>query len=359
MPGRDDVVCETVERDPRWGAVRRRDARFDGAFVYAVVTTGVYCRPGCGARMPRPENVSFYATAGEAEAAGFRPCKRCRPDGSSRAEREAKTVEALCRLIDERDEVPTLDELAAHVGLSPFHVHRLFKRITGLTPRAYAEARRANRVRAELDAGRPVTEVIYGTGFESASRFYAQARQSLGMTPSQYRKRGKGLRIRFAVGECSLGSVLVAATERGVCCILLGDDPEALLADLQRRFSSAQLVGADAEFERTVARVVRLIEAPGQGISLPLDIQGTVFQQRVWQAITKIPAGQTMTYTELARMIGASGSARAVASACGANPLAVAIPCHRVVRTDGGLAGYRWGIERKRELLEREGKNEP
>jgi AraC family transcriptional regulator of adaptative response/methylated-DNA-[protein]-cysteine methyltransferase len=342
--------------DPRWAAVVARDAKADGAFFYAVRTTGVYCRPSCGARTPRPENVTFYRTASDAERAGFRPCKRCRPDRSSLAEQHAATVAELCRFIERADQAPTLDELALRAGLSAYHLHRIFKKVTGLTPRSYAAAQRAKRVREQLAGGGTVTDAIYGAGYNSNGRFYGESDQVLGMTPTRYRAGGADTRIRFAVGQCSLGAILVAQSERGVCAILIGDDPDALLRDLQDRFPRAELIGGDAAFEQLVARVVGFVEAPALGLDLPLDVRGTAFQQRVWRALRRIPSGRTISYTELARRIGAPKSVRAVAQACAANPLAVAIPCHRVVRSDGGLAGYRWGVERKQALLEREAK---
>ena len=340
--------------DPRWAAVLARDPSADGRFVYSVATTGVYCRPSCAARRARPEHVAFHATTADAERAGFRPCLRCRPDRPPRVEQHAATVARLCRLIESADEAPGLDALAQEAGLSVYHLHRVFKAATGLTPKAYAAAHRARRVRAELGRSDTVTEAIYGAGYNSNGRFYAQSNDLLGMTPSRYRAGGADTDIRFAIGECSLGSILVAASEIGVCAILIGDDPDALAHDLQDRFPRAELIGGDAAFEQLVAKVVGLVEAPGVGLDLPLDVRGTAFQQRVWQALRDIPAGRTVSYIDLARRIGAPKSVRAVAQACGANPLAVAIPCHRVVRNDGALAGYRWGVERKRTLLERE-----
>ncbi|HEU4733079.1 MAG TPA: bifunctional DNA-binding transcriptional regulator/O6-methylguanine-DNA methyltransferase Ada [Kofleriaceae bacterium] len=340
--------------DPRWAAVRARDASADGTFVYSVKTTGVYCRPSCAARPARPENVAFHATTADAERAGFRPCKRCKPDQPPLAERQAAQVAALCRLIEQSDEVPTLEELASHAGLSAFYTHRLFKTVTGVTPKAYAAAHRARRVRGELRTRSTVTEAIYGAGYSSSARFYESSNAMLGMTPSKFRAGGADLEIRFAIGQCSLGAILVAATARGVCAILLGDDPEALSHDLERRFPRARLIGGDPSFERLVAQVVGLVEQPRTGTKLPLDIRGTAFQQRVWKALCRIPAGKTASYSQIARRIGAPGAVRAVAQACAANALAVAIPCHRVVRTDGDLSGYRWGVERKRALLDRE-----
>ncbi len=340
--------------DPRWAAVVARDTRADGDFVYAVRTTGVYCRPSCGSRTARPENVEFHATAAEAELAGFRACKRCRPNDMARGVVQSALIAELCRYIESADHPPTLDMLARRAGVSAYHLHRLFKAVTGVTPRQYADAHRARRVRTELGARRTVTDAIYGAGFNSSGRFYGQAAALLGMTPTRFRAGGPDTTIRFAVGECSLGSILVAASDQGVCAILLGDDPETLVRDLQDRFPRARLIGGDAEFEGLVAQVVGLVETPARGLDLPLDVRGTAFQQRVWQALREIPAGRTASYSEVARRIGAPTSVRAVAHAVASNPLAVAIPCHRVVRTDGALAGYRWGIDRKRALLERE-----
>jgi AraC family transcriptional regulator of adaptative response/methylated-DNA-[protein]-cysteine methyltransferase len=346
---------DTAERTAaRWAALRARDSAADGSFVYSVKTTGVYCRPSCAARPARPENVAFHDTPAAAERAGFRACKRCKPDQAPLAERQARQVAELCRLIERSDQVPTLDELAAHAGLSAFHTHRMFKAVTGVTPRAYAAAHRARRVRGELAQRRTVTEAIYGAGYNSSARFYEQSNAMLGMTPSSYRAGGSEAEIRFAIGACTLGAILVAATARGVCAILLGDDPEALAHDLERRFPRAQLIGADPAFERLVAQVVGLVEQPRLGTKLPLDIRGTAFQQRVWKALSRIPAGKTASYAEIASKIGAPRAVRAVAQAGAANALAVAIPCHRVVRTDGDLSGYRWGVERKRALLDRE-----
>lgn len=338
----------------RWEAVQRRDSRADGVFYFSVRTTGVYCRPSCAARPARRENVAFHLTAAAAEQAGFRPCKRCRPDQPPRAEQHAAAIVAACRRIEAAEEVPDLDTLAQGAGMSRFHFHRTFKAVTGVTPRAYAAAHRARRVREELSGSAPVTEAMYEAGFNSSGRFYAASDALLGMTPTRYRSGGPGETVRFAVGECTLGSVLVAATERGVCALLLGDDPDALARDLQDRFPRAQLEAGGPEFEAWVARAVGLVEAPGRGADLPLDIRGTAFQQRVWEALREIPAGATASYAEIAERIGAPRSVRAVAQACGANPVAVAIPCHRVVRRDGDLSGYRWGVERKRALLARE-----
>jgi AraC family transcriptional regulator of adaptative response/methylated-DNA-[protein]-cysteine methyltransferase len=342
--------------DARWGAVQARDANRDGTFYYAVATTGVYCRPSCPSRRPKRANVRFYATAAQAQAAGFRACKRCKPDtGSLRDEHAAKVAEA-CRLIEAAAEPPKLDQLAAEVGLSPYHFHRIFKSIVGVTPKAYAVAHRNRNVRDKLQRSTTVTEAIYDAGFNSSGRFYANSTEVLGMKPKSYRAGGADEEIRFALGDCSLGAILVAASANGVCAILLGDDRQALAGELRQRFLRAKLIEADAAFNATVAKAIRLIEAPASSVDLPLDVRGTAFQHRVWKALQAIPAGSTSTYAEVARRIGKPKAVRAVAGACAANPVAVAIPCHRVVRADGGLAGYYWGVARKRALLDREGK---
>ncbi|SFY35590.1 DNA-O6-methylguanine--protein-cysteine S-methyltransferase /Transcriptional regulator Ada [Paracoccus pantotrophus] len=349
------MTTETeTERDPRWQGVLARDPACDGAFVYAVRTSGVYCRPSCPSRKAKPQNVSFFDTPDQAEAAGFRACLRCNPRGPSSAQANAAIVAEACRIIERADEVPRLDDLAKKVGMSPHHFHRQFKAITGLTPRAYAAAHRAGRVRAELPEAASVTDAIYAAGFNASSRFYEQSPRMLGMAPSAYRQGGRDADIRFAVGQCSLGAILVAQSGRGICAISLGDDPDALVRELQDRFPQARLTGDDADFAALVAKVVGFVEAPGIGLDLPLDIRGTAFQTRVWQALRDIPAGRTASYAEIARRIGAPRAVRAVAGACAANHIAVAIPCHRVVRTDGGLSGYRWGVPRKRALLEKE-----
>jgi AraC family transcriptional regulator of adaptative response/methylated-DNA-[protein]-cysteine methyltransferase len=352
---REPDTARTPARDKeRWQAVKHRDPSFDGKFFFAVRTTGVYCRPSCASRPAKRENVSFFSTVSEAEKAGFRACKRCRPNELGAPDPQVEAVKRACAEIDSAEEAPKLADLAASAGLSLYHFHRVFKAITGVTPKAYADETRARRAADKLRTAETVTEAIYDAGFNSSSRFYESTGARLGMTPSAVKRGGEGARIRFAVGQASLGAVLVAATKKGVCAILLGDDPDALVRDLQDRFPRAQFEGGDAEFERMVAQVVGLIEAPGQRLDLPLDIRGTAFQQRVWAALRAIPPGKTATYQEIARAIGQPTAVRAVAQACGANPLAVAIPCHRVVRTDGDVSGYRWGVERKRKLIDRE-----
>ncbi|PAU75538.1 bifunctional DNA-binding transcriptional regulator/O6-methylguanine-DNA methyltransferase Ada [Halomonas salipaludis] len=344
--------------EAKWTAVLARDAAADDAFVYAVRTTGVYCRPTCPSRRPRRENAEFHADASAAERAGYRPCQRCRPQEQPLAQRHAQSVARACRLIETSEDLPSLDEMAQAAGLSRFHFHRVFTSVTGLTPKAYAVACRADRARQALTERETVTEAIYDAGFNSSGRFYSGANKMLGMTPQRYRSGGEGLEIRFALGECSLGSILVAAGDKGICAISLGNDPEALLQEFQDRFVNANLVPGGKDFDAWVARVVGFVEAPGLGLALPLDIRGTAFQQRVWQALTEIPVGNTISYKELAERIGSPQSVRAVARACAANTIALAIPCHRVVRSDGGLSGYRWGVERKRALIEREASTE-
>ncbi len=350
-----DTPKMSLVTDPRWSAVVNREPAADGQFVYAVRTTGVYCRPSCAARSPRPENVALYATPEEAEREGFRPCRRCRPNEAPLRERNAVLIAAACRRIEAADEPPSLSALAEGAGLSPDHFHRLFKAATGVTPKAYADAHRSRRVREGLARGETtVSETMVEAGFGSSGRFYAATDEMLGMMPKEYRAGGRNAAIRFAVGESTLGAILVARSERGICAILLGDDPDALVRDLQDRFPKAELLGGDPDFESTVAQVVGFVEEPTRGFELPLDVRGTVFQLRVWEALGRIPVGTTASYAEIARALGQPEAVRAVAGACAANALAVAIPCHRVVRTDGALSGYRWGVERKRELLRRE-----
>jgi AraC family transcriptional regulator of adaptative response/methylated-DNA-[protein]-cysteine methyltransferase len=341
----------------RWAAVQARDAAAEGRFVYAVKTTGVYGRPGSSARLPRRENVEFFDSAAAAVAAGYRASRRAVLQQTMAATRRATLVAQACLLIEAEVTPPSLEQLAAGVRVSPFQLHRLFKAETGLTPKAYAAARRARRLRDELKApATAVTAAIYAAGFNSNSRFYEAADQLLGMRARDYRAGGTGAVIRFAVGQCSLGAILVAQSQRGICAILLGDEPDALVRELQDQFPKAQLLGGDAGFERLVAQVVGFIEVPALGLNLPLDVRGTAFQQRVWQALREIPAGATVSYTQIAERIGAPSAVRAVARACGANRIAVAIPCHRVVRRDGDICGYRWGVARKRALLQREAK---
>lgn len=339
-----------------WQAVLDRDPRADGRFVYAVRTTGVYCRPSCPSRAARRENVEFFASSELAAAAGYRSCKRCRPDEISQQQRRSALVGRACQAIEQSASALSLEALARQAGISPHHFHRIFKATTGLTPKAYFKSVQAKRMAASLRSAGSVTEAIYEAGFNSAGRFYEDAGAALGMLPATYRKGGAGETIRYAVEPCALGVLIVAATPRGICRIEFDDAPQALIDRLHARFPKAQVEAADAEFGRWVATVLSYLEQPQGVLDLPLDVQGTVFQRRVWQALQVIPAGETASYTEIARRIGQPNACRSVARACATNAVALAIPCHRIVGAGGDLSGYRWGIERKAELLRRERK---
>ncbi len=332
-------------------ALSCRDPTADEHFVYAVLTTGIFCRPSCAARPARPENLRFFATASAAQADGYRACKRCRPDEPPKLQRDAAVIGRACRAIERAEAPPTLDELAAEAGMSPFHFHRLFRRIAGVTPRAYAAAHRADRARASLAVDGTVTDALYAAGFGSSGRFYAAAPALLGMTPSAYRARGAGESIRFAIGASSLGQVLVGVTDKGICAILLGDDPASLEADLRDRFARADIAPAPDAVADLLTRVVALVDDPRRGHDLPLDIRGTAFQRQVWEALQSILPGETLSYGALAARLGAPRAVRAVAGACAANAVAVAIPCHRVIGATGAPTGYRWGLARKQALL--------
>lgn len=343
-----------LDDDAMWRAVEARDRRCDGRFFFGVRTTGIYCRPSCPARRPHRANVSFHATPDGAEMAGYRACLRCRPREAPLADKLAERMVAACRAIEEQDEGMTLDAIASRIGMSRYHFQRTFKMIIGVSPKSYVRAVRGRGIRERLQQTATVTGAIHEAGYAANSRYYAEAAEILGMTTREYRTGGEALDIRYAFASSSLGEVLIASTDVGVCAILIGDDRETLQADLARRFPRATLSDAGNAMARTVAEVVRLIDEPATARDIPLDIRGTAFQQRVWQALRSISPGATATYAEIARQIGAESATRAVAGACAANPLAVAVPCHRVVRSDGGLSGYRWGVERKRALLERE-----
>ncbi|MFZ4832110.1 bifunctional DNA-binding transcriptional regulator/O6-methylguanine-DNA methyltransferase Ada [Rouxiella sp. Mn2063] len=342
--------------EARWQAIVDRNKDADGHFVYAVRTTGVYCLPSSASRLPKRENVEFFDTAEAAQRQGYRPSKRLRRGQPELQESYVAKIAEACRYIEQSEDENKLVDIAEHVGMSSFHFHRLFKATTGLTPKAYASAHRYRRLRDSLDDTGSVTDAIFDAGFNSNSRFYESSAAILGMTPKAWRAGGKGTKIYFALAICSLGDILIAQSEKGICAILLGDDPSKLLQDLQDKFQHAELIGADAQFEQVVSRVVGFIEAPEIGLDLPLDIRGTAFQQRVWQALRDIPVGVTVSYSDIAQRIGSPKAVRAVAGACAVNMLAVAIPCHRVIKNDGALSGYRWGIERKRALLDREAK---
>jgi AraC family transcriptional regulator of adaptative response/methylated-DNA-[protein]-cysteine methyltransferase len=337
-----------------WTAVENRDAGADGNFFYGVRTTGVYCRPGCASRRPLRTNTAFFETTEAAEAAGFRACKRCRPTDGSAASRHLAAIEKACALLRASETVPSLGELADAAAISRFHFHRVFKQITGVTPRDYVRSHRLGRLGDKLDAGQPIAASIYATGFGSSSRAYEAAPGGLGMTPGARRRGGSGETVRYVTVETPLGWALVAATERGICMTALGDDRDSLAAALRQRFPAAAVIAEDLGLRGWADRIVRFITAPGENLDLPLDIRGTAFQARVWRALQKIPLGKTASYSEIAAALGQPKAVRAVAQACAANKLALIVPCHRVIRGDGDLGGYRWGLERKRALLDRE-----
>jgi AraC family transcriptional regulator of adaptative response/methylated-DNA-[protein]-cysteine methyltransferase len=343
-----------LDFDECWAVLEKRDDAAAGRFFYGVRTTGVYCRPGCTSRLPLRRNTAFFETTAAAEAAGLRACKRCRPTEPSSASRHIAAVERACALLRSSEKLPSLAELAEAAAISRFHFHRVFKQVTGATPRDYSRTHRLGALAQRLDAGEDVAQAIYGSGFGSSSRAYEAAPAALGMTPAARRKRGAGETIRFVTVATPLGWALVAATDRGVCLTALGDDRERLAMMVRDRFPAAKIIADDPGLRNWAERIVRFITAPSHTLDLPLDIRGTAFQARVWRALQKIPLGRTATYSEIAQALGQPTAVRAVARACAANDLALVVPCHRVIREDGDLAGYRWGIERKRALLDRE-----
>ena len=353
-PRQRQKALPTVADDPRWARIVVRDKAADGQLWYSVATTGVYCRPSCPSRTANPKNVQLHDSLSSVKATGYRPCKRCKPDVPQVEGENSALIARACRVIETSDEEPKLNNLAGACGFSTSYFHRMFKAVTGLTPKRYYIAHRAAKIREGLQSSHSVTEAIYDAGFNSSGRFYEKSTDILGMTPTQYRAGGANEEIHFAVGQTTLGAILVASSQKGVASILLGDDPGELVRNLQDRFPKAHLVGADRNYETLVAQVVGFVEAPNLGLDLPLDIRGTAFQQRVWQALQAIPPGQTASYADIAWRIGSPRAVRAVAGACASNNIALAIPCHRVVRTDGSLSGYAWGVERKRALLDRE-----
>ncbi|MCA8003119.1 bifunctional DNA-binding transcriptional regulator/O6-methylguanine-DNA methyltransferase Ada [Burkholderia metallica] len=340
--------------DARWGAITKRDPHADGAFFYAVRTTGVFCRPTCASRLPRRENVSFFADPAAARAAGFRPCKRCQPEGLPR---ELEIVNRACAVLDAHAERITLQALSDAVHVSPFHLQRLFKRVVGVSPRQYQAAQRGAALRQALQSGQPVTQAAVDAGFNSPSRLYASVPRELGMAPSAFRRQGAGLRIDYATAATPLGTVLVAATGQGICRIAFGDEPAALVGELKDAFARAELVEAPARLAPFVEQIRAYLDGTRHAFDLPLDIAPTAFQQRVWEALTHIPYGETRSYSEIAEALGAPRAVRAVASACASNPVALAIPCHRVVQKGGALSGYRWGVRRKATLLASEARH--
>lgn len=342
-----------ITDDDRWQSVVDRDTDADGQFVFAVQTTGIFCRPSCRAKHALRKNVRFFADAQQAQDAGFRPCKRCQPDKDSAQQHRLDKIARACQLLEQESPL-TLDELAQQVAMSPYHLHRLFKATTGMTPKVWQQSWRARRLRDALAKGVPVTQAILNAGFPDSSSYYRKADQALGMTAKQFRKGGDNVSVRYTLADCALGRCLVAESERGICAILLGDDDATLVADLHALFPAAQDVPAEANFQQRVREVIVAINSRDASLSLPLDIRGTAFQQQVWQALRTIPCGETVSYQQLASTIGKPKAVRAVASACGANKLAIVIPCHRVIRGDDALSGYRWGIARKAQLLQRE-----
>lgn len=342
----------------RYLALKRRDPRAEGRFIYAVRTTGIYCRPTCSSKLAQRQNILFFENAASAAAKGFRACRRCHPGGRSPENENAELIAKACRILEKSEETPSLKALAESSGMSMFHFHRLFKKITGLTPKEYANAKRVSEFKKILRSGKSVTHSFYEAGFGSSGRFYEHSAKDLGMKPRAYGSGGKNERIRYAVLTSRLGQVLVAGTELGICAVRIGDEKKTLERELRREFHAASFEKPDKRFRSWVKTVVRQVNGASfskHSEDLPLDIQGTAFQQRVWRALRTIPRGETSSYQEIAKGLGRPTASRAVARAVATNPAAVLIPCHRVVRKDGSLSGYRWGVERKRKLLEQEG----
>jgi AraC family transcriptional regulator, regulatory protein of adaptative response / methylated-DNA-[protein]-cysteine methyltransferase len=337
-----------TELQNKWQQVIARDARQDGRFVFAVRTTGIYCRPSCPSRRPRRDSVEFFPTPNEAERAGYRACLRCKPTEISS---QARRVAQARQILDNAEGVVTLPQLSTQVGLSPFHLQRLFKRATGLTPREYQSARRMQHVKHGLRQGDDVTTALYDAGFGSSSRLYERAPQHLGMTPGEYKRGGAGANITFAIAPSPLGRLLVAATERGLCAVRFGENATDLERDLRTEFHAAALHRDDVRMKQYVEALLGVIHGENTIIDLPLDVRATAFQRKVWEKLRQIPRGETRSYSDIAREMGNPAAVRAVARACASNPVALAVPCHRVVRSDGDLAGYRWGVARKRKLL--------
>jgi len=340
--------------DIRWNAVSENNSNADGAFYYAVITTGIYCRPSCKSKLPNRDNVEYFTTCGDAEVAGYRACKRCRPTATSKVgETEQKIIQS-CRIIEESETSIKLDDLATKVNLSPYHFHRLFKKIVGITPKQYTSRHRSQRFQKSLKSSPSVTDAIYSAGYGSSGSAYDKNRDQLAMKPKVYRKGADGLTLTYGITQCFLGWVIIAATDRGICAIEFGDNSDILPEQVQARFPNAQLQKADIGFKTLIKEVIDFIESPEGTFQVPLDIQGTAFQQQVWEVLRQIKSGQTMSYTDVAERIGKPNAVRAVASACASNKLAVVIPCHRVVSKTGKMGGYRWGTERKKKLLQLE-----
>jgi AraC family transcriptional regulator, regulatory protein of adaptative response / methylated-DNA-[protein]-cysteine methyltransferase len=340
----------------RWQAVLDKDNSHDGQYWFAVKTTGIYCRPSCPSRTPKRTNAIFFDSIANAKTAGFRACLRCAPDGHSKRQLQTKAILQACRVIEASQERISLSALAEQMGLSAHHFHRMFKDVTGVTPRDYFKARQIAQIGQSVQSTATVTQAIYESGFNSSGRFYENTNSMLGMTPKAYKSGGAGEAIRVTVRDCALGLVLVAATERGICTIEFGDDKAQLMERLNKRFPNALMKAQDARFNEWIEKLLKHLQVPDKALDLPLDVRGTVFQQQVWNALQDIPLGQTASYSQVAQKIGNPNATRAVATACASNVLAVAIPCHRVVRGNGDLSGYRWGVERKKRLLNAEAK---
>ena len=347
-------VIKYLTDTDRWHAVVERDTSADGCFYYGVKTTGIFCRPSCSSRLPNRENIEYFISSQEAKASGYRECKKCKPTETSIKEETQQKVIKACRIIENSNEIPKLADLAKEVGLSAYHFHRLFKKHIGVTPKQFASNYRSKRLKDNLKSRDSITEALYEAGYSSSSGLYNKNQDQLSMKPKEYKAGGIGITIQYGVAECILGWVIVAATDIGICSVELGDDPETLPKQLQDRFPKAMLIKAGPGFTRLVKEVVNFIKSPSDNFNLPLDIQGTAFQQQVWNILRQIKPGETMNYSEVAEKIGNPEAVRAVASACSSNKLAVVIPCHRVISKDGKLTGYRWGLDRKKILLENE-----
>jgi len=344
------------DQERLWAAVLEKDGSYDGKFVFAVRSTGIYCRPSCPARRPRRDRVAFFPFPELAEHAGFRACLRCKPNQVQGVDPQIEMVRRACRLIEQsEDETTTLDTLSRQLGLSSFHLQRTFKSIMGITPRQYAESCRTNRFKSSIRSGESVTAAMYDAGYSSSSRLYERAAAELGMTPATYSRAGRQTIISYTIAESTLGHLLVAATDKGICTVRLGDSAAALEADLHKEFAAAEIGTNNKELDNAVKQILDHLAGKQPRLDLPVDIQATAFQRQVWEALRAIPYGATRSYSEIAKEIGQPKAVRAVARACATNPVALVVPCHRVIREDRSLGGYRWGLERKKKLLEREG----
>jgi len=345
----------TGDENELWQVVVARDQRYDGQFVFAVASTRIYCRPSCPSRRPNRKRVRFFSLPEAAEQAGYRACLRCQPKRARILDPQIEMVQTVCRYLDSTDsESVKLSDLAMKTGVSAFHLQRTFKNIMGISPRQYLAAKRFGNFRTRIKEGESVTNALYDSGFNSSSRLYERSSDELGMTPATYSRSGRGVNIKYTIVDSSLGRLLVAVTERGVCSVTMGDRDTQLERTLKSEFSEANIERADSALRKMVATVLKHLSTTGPHLDLPLDIRATAFQRQVWEKLRTIPAGQTMSYGEVAKSLGNPGAVRAVGRACATNPVAVVIPCHRVVREDKSLGGYRWGIERKKKLLERE-----